>query len=152
MVSPTDAHGWTILWGDTYALYHEELLAFQSAQLQTTALYGHENDQVDNWRWVLFEQGKEVASYWYLGQEDQRWYDWPEEEPRPPGALTLQEAFATKGRPYYHLSLYLAVSVGWSKTSLPLEQFRFVSVTTRRDQPMVQHESRPGEAPADGAL
>jgi hypothetical protein len=132
VVSPTDADGWIILWSDHDDYAHPEpLLAFLSEQLQTTVLSEHNNDQIDYWRWALFEQGKEVTSYWYLGREDQRWYSWPD-EPVPPGAMTVQEAFAALERTYYHLSLHGAVSVGWSKTSLPLEQFRFVIVMERR--------------------
>ncbi|GCE31900.1 hypothetical protein KDA_73840 [Dictyobacter alpinus] len=128
VIAPTDAQGWTILWAEYDEYNQDELMAYLSKQLHTTALYGHDNDQVCNERWIHFEDGFEVGSYWYLGREEDMWANFPELYPTPPGAMLLREAFAKQGRLYYHFNLYLAIGRSDWKLSLPLDQFRLVCI------------------------
>jgi hypothetical protein len=90
---------WTILSG-TYG-YDDTILAHLAATLRCDALYGHLNDSIDDWRWLRFRAGALVDQYWYQGQE---WVRFPDRVPRPTGALTLSEAFASMGRTYGHES------------------------------------------------
>jgi hypothetical protein len=85
-----------------------------------------------------------MASYWYLGREEDLWVNWPECYASPAGAMVLGDAFRAQGRTYHHLSLYGAIVVGWSQISLPLEQFRFVSIRNR-PVPRAEKESTKGE-------
>ncbi len=97
LISPTDASGWTALWGDWGAWPDESLIAYIAAEAGCNALYGHNNDQTDNWRWIEFSQGKRHAEYWYTGQ---LWYRFPDRY--PPEAPTLPEVFQKAGRQYLH--------------------------------------------------
>lgn len=128
IVSSTDAQGWTMLWGDYNEQHQDELIAFLSEQLETTALYGHNNDQVDNWRWILFQQGEEVATYWYVGRDEDQWVNFPE-YPTPPGAMDIYDAFKAQGRTYHHLNISSAVDImSQGENALPIEQFRLVAI------------------------
>ena len=73
--------------------------------------------------------GEEVASYWYGAREEDYWVNWPEHYTAPPGAMVLWDAFNVQGCTYHHLSFFAAIVGGWSEISLPLEQFRLVSIT-----------------------
>jgi hypothetical protein len=69
----------------------------------SVGLYGHYNDQVDDWRWITFQSGAEIAKYWYGPTKKDDWYRWPGVVKRPPGAMTLGEVFDSFGRYYHHL-------------------------------------------------
>ncbi len=99
LVGPTDPSGWTEIWS-AWDAGDEGLVAFLSMQSQCRALYGHDNDRCDNWRWIHFERGQVVAGYWFTGQ---LWVRFPRLAPAE--AATLWAAFAEQDRTYSHMDL-----------------------------------------------
>lgn len=94
--------GWTSLWG-TWGGSDEALVRDVAGTLGCDALYGHHNDQVDNWRWIRFFAGAPRDEYWYTGQA---WFRFGHLEPE---AMTHWEAFTSMGRDYAHLSFHGAL-------------------------------------------
>lgn len=97
LISPTDRSGWTLLWGSWGDWLDESLISYIASELRCDAMYGHDNDQTDNWRWIEFLQGERTGEYWYTGQI---WYRYPDRYPAE--AATLTEAFQKAGRNYLH--------------------------------------------------
>lgn len=127
IVGPTDATGWSILFSER-GLDDEGLLADISEFQSCRALYGHNNDQTDNWRWQMLEQGRTLGEYWYVGQA---WVRLPEHHPRPEGALTIYEAFEAWGRTYHHLPFEHVLMAGDRHFELPITRFQLVTCRFR---------------------
>ncbi len=97
---------WTIIVSNYDYSLDESLTEYISKQWGCTTLYGHNNDQTDNWKWIHFEKGEKVGTYHCVGQE---WYRFPENHKKE--ALDLWEMFAKMGTPYQHYSFTEAISV-----------------------------------------
>jgi hypothetical protein len=100
-VVAAEPDGWTVLWG-TWGGDDEALVLDIARDLGCDALYGHHNDQVDNWRWIRIFAGRPRDQYWYTGQAWYRWSDLPAE------AMTPWQACASMGRSYAHESFVSA--------------------------------------------
>ncbi|MCP3922485.1 MAG: hypothetical protein GY714_07870 [Desulfobacterales bacterium] len=86
-----------------YDGFHDEKILSISEKLSCDAIYGHNNDGVDNWRWITFTKGITLDGYWYLGLEGQEWVCFPEKY--RPLSLHLYEAFDKYSVGYNHASL-----------------------------------------------
>ncbi|MCA9635497.1 MAG: hypothetical protein KC420_05620 [Myxococcales bacterium] len=102
-IAPTDQGGWTALWA-SWGGHDEPLIRRLAAELGCDALYGHDNDQVDNWRWIRIRGGVEVDEAWFLGEA------WARERGRPLPSMSLGEAFGSFGRSYEHRSFSAALA------------------------------------------
>lgn len=103
---------WSLVFSET-DIDDEKLVAFIAGQKKCDAIYGHHNDQVDNWRWILFHNGKRTNEYWYLGQEAVRF---PEKYPKESKTIkNISQALASLGQVYHHLSFSNVVHAGGTK-------------------------------------
>lgn len=126
VVSPTDAEGWSVVWAGRGDLDGERLLAGMSAAESCDAVYGHNNDGVDNWRWIIFRGGPRDGEYWYVGQA---WARRP--DGHAPESLTLREAFESAGRRFHHLTVSEVVAREWRNFGGAPEEFVTVLATSR---------------------
>ncbi len=96
VVLESSSNGWTIIVSDYNR--DENLVKFISQKCQCPALYGHNNDSTDNWRWIYFEEGNIIDEYWYLGQEKDKGYRIGEGDQ----IKNLYNIFKAKGTKYLH--------------------------------------------------
>lgn len=122
IVGPSDLNAWSIIFSE-WDYNDEEIVSFLSEDSNSLAIYGHNNDQVDNWRWIILDKGQNVAEYWYTGQ---KWARFPKLN-RPEGALTIGEAFESKGRSYNHWTFEQILKNGDEYLKIPISQFKLAS-------------------------
>lgn len=100
--------GWVMLCCE-YNGFHDETIQYISEDLGCDAIYGHNNDGVDNWRWITYTKGIPLEEYWYLGREGQEWVCFPDRY--KPESLHIYEAFDRYSSGYNHASLHDALFI-----------------------------------------
>ncbi len=116
IVSPTDEKGWTTMWSEFDCGEDEELVCEISKRGKCSALYGHMNDQVDNWRWILFEEGNVKSENWYLGRQDDS------------EDIYIKTAFLNAGQVYHHFTFSDVVDWAWREILGSVEGFKVITI------------------------
>ncbi len=133
IISPTDTDGWSIIWSE-WDFIDVQLLEFIAKEKNCITIYGHNNDQVDNWRWIIIKNGKIDKELWYLGQTEYDLFKLGGKMPN--GFLTLKDAFISFGRSYHHFTFSEVLSSSEKCLGFPIGDFMLASTISETFRPI----------------